>query len=220
MESIFNICPRVLKAMSLFASTDEERCNLAGICFSWSDSGEMDITGTDGRSLGNWRHAPHDEDLVREPGAVIVPIRAFMPLLNEAARKANMEEKNTVEVRIGQGPVRMAAMLAGDIEMVMRAVPIDAVFPSWQKVIPSEDKFKPIKKIGVNPALVKRFRDAARLIAPSFADGEAVVGLRFTGEQDTIEVKIGGAMESFLGYLMPAMLFGEWVPAKKDGEAA
>ena len=222
MESVFNVSPKVLKAMSLFASNDPERFNLIGLYFGWNADGGLDIVGTDGHCLGSWHHVPNDEDLVREANSAVIPISAFLPLINEASKKQNLAEKSTVELRIDRGKVGMYATLAGDVLMSMKAQTIDVEFPSWQGVIPAEDRFKAIPKLGVNPGLVKRFRDAARLIAPN-PDGEAIVGLRFTGEKETIEVKIGGAEEQFVGYLMPAMLMGKWVPAPKDegkGEAA
>jgi hypothetical protein len=215
MESVFNVSPKVLKAMSLFASDDPERFNLTGLYFRWNADGGLDIVGTDGHCLGSWHHVPHDEDLVRDAGSAVIPIAAFLPLINEASKKQNLTAKPTVELRIDRGKVGVYATLSGDVFMSMKAQAIDVEFPSWQAVIPSEDRFKPIPKLGVNPGLVKRFRDAARLIAPN-PDGEAIVGLRFTGEKDTIEIKIGGAEEQFVGYLMPAMLMGKWVPALKE----
>ena len=217
MESVFNVSPKVLKAMSLFAADDAERFNLTGLYFGWDEEGLLDIVSTDGHCLGSWRHTPHDEDLVREKGSSVIPIGAFIPLINEAARKQNLTLKTTVELRIDRGKVGIYAALAGDVSMSMKAQTLDVDFPSWKKMIPSEDRFKSIPKLGVNPGLVKRFRDAARLIAPN-PDGEAIVGLRFTGEKDIIEVKIGGAEEQFVGYLMPAMLMGKWVPAPKEEE--
>jgi hypothetical protein len=215
MESVFNVSPKVLKAMSLFASDDAERFNLTGLYFGWDEEGLLDIVSTNGHCLGAWRHAPHDEDLVRDTGSAVIPVAAFLPLINEASKKQNLAVKATVELRIDRDKVGMYATLAGDVLMSMKAQALDAVFPSWHGMIPSEDRFKSIPKLGVNPGLVKRFRDAARLIAPN-PDGEAIVGLRFTGEKDIIEVKIGGAEEQFVGYLMPAMLMGKWVPALKD----
>lgn len=215
MESIFNVSQKVLKAMSLFASDDTERFNLTGLYFGWDEEGLLDIVATDGHCLGSWRHTPHDEDLVRDAGKAVIPIGMFLPLINEASRKQNFTVKATVELRIDRGKVGIYASLAGDVAMSMKAQTLDVEFPSWHGVIPPEDCFKPIPKLGVNPGLVKRFRDAARLIAPN-PDGEAIVGLRFTGEKDIIEVKIGGAEEQFVGYLMPAMLMGKWVPAPKE----
>jgi hypothetical protein len=216
MEAIFNVSPKVLKAMSLFASDDAERYNLNGIYFGWDEEGLLDIVSTDGHCLGAWRHTLHDEDMVREKDSMVVPIATFLPLLNEANRKQNIAVSPTVEIRMDRGKVAMYATLAGNAAvMSIKAQALDTEFPSWQGMIPSEDRFKPIPKLGVNPGLVKRFRDAARLIAPN-PDGEAIVGLRFTGEKDIIEVKIGGAEEQFVGYLMPAMLMGKWVPAPKE----
>lgn len=215
MEAIFNVSPKVLKAMSLFASDDAERFSLTGLYFGWDEEGSLDIVSTDGHCLGAWRHTPNDEDMVREKGSAVIPIGAFLPLINEASKKQNLTVKATVELRVDRGKAGIYATLAGDVSMSMKAMTLDVDFPSWQKMIPSEDRFKPIPKLGVNPGLVKRFRDAARLIAPN-PDGEAIVGLRFTGEKDMIEVKIGGAEEQFVGYLMPAMLMGKWVPALKE----
>lgn len=217
MANHFFINPRILKALSLFASDDEERYNLAGVFFGWDEDGVLSIVATDGHCLGSWKHLPGEDDLVRELGTAIIPMRSFMPLINEASKKNILADKSQIEVAIEREIITMTAIFKGGATMSMRAKAVDAEFPNWRGIIPPENKFKAIKKLGVNPALVKRFRDAGRLIAPN-PDGEAIVGLRFTGESEVIEVKIGGAEEQFVGYLMPAMLMGKWVP-KPEGEA-
>jgi DNA polymerase III sliding clamp (beta) subunit (PCNA family) len=204
MNASFKICPRLLKGMSLFATTDEERYNLAALFFRWDTEGFLEIVGTDGFVIGVWGEKV-EEFQIDGPGSAVVPIHTFKRFLAEAASKKNLKMHPTVEILLTDEQVSMEATLNNEFELTLAGKLVDGEYPDWKKLIPSEETFRPISKLGVNIGKLELFRRASSLIA---AGADGIVALRFTDEKGVMEVKIGGVTSEFTGYLMPATIFG------------
>ena len=202
MEERFELCPKLLRGMALFATEEVTRYNLAGLSFRW-DGDFLEIVASDGNCLSVWGKRLED-GIRRTPGSAIVPIHGFRQLLRDACKKKNLEEHPKITVTILPPAVSMQAFLATGFEVRVTGVLPDGDYPDWRKVIPEEEAFRPIPKVGMNVGLLSQFHLAARYLG---ATSGGIVGLRFTQETGVMEVKLDGIREEFTGYLMPARMF-------------
>ena len=232
-----------LQAAALFASRDETRFVLRGVCVEWLDERHVLFVGTDGRRLGVVR--------VEIPGkfsnprfeSFIIPRELIEETLEWNARERKFNEladefEWNDEREFVRVPVEKLAgiLYDSDVKRVMIERPgrggvfataVNGRYPDWRKVLPPA-MFQARETISFNPVLMADFARAAELLGvnnnlmrinvsmldtPKYGSDGLALGVRFA------------AFDDFYCVLMPcrdaeSAVAPEWlVPAAATGSS-
>lgn len=148
---------KAYRRLAAFASTDDTRRTLCGVCIDTQGSGERNATlvATDGRRLCccNSMKLP-----LLDGASVIIPSSKFL-LWNGLGDEAELGVetlKGTTRICVKAGP------------WTYRVKAVDGEFPNWRQVIPASDS--PVHRISFSEAGVK----ALLRLLPSFPGKEGV----------------------------------------------
>ena len=183
-----------VKAAMLFASTEDSRYVLNGVCFEARPGKPPLLVATDGRRLAVIEtQASQVEDYVDIPTTFIVATAFLKPLVAFAKSQAC-----TIEVDY-HPPTRIVfTMVEGKcaVDSEKGAI-VEGDFPNWQKVLPAGEK-EAVKELGINAELVADFGKASKLL------GSKDLGIRMNlfNKDGVIEVHINGK-PNFYGVVMP-----------------
>lgn len=162
---------RVLAAASAFASKDETRYYLNGVCLEIDERG-VTYVATDGHRLIAYR----DDLLPDAPDNLLIGV-FIIPTVHCKPYKIGKEDEAQAKI-FGHGRLTISHAMVD-----LTFVPIDGVFPDWRRVLPrtaptgAASQFD-LKKI----ATFKKFADELGISSPFVAhNGEGPAYLWFSG---------------------------------------
>lgn len=196
-----------LAAALLFASQDESRYILTGVCLKYRDERQPLAVTTDGRRLtvieslaeqevdADGAEAGERDIIIR--GDIIKPIIA----LNKAVG-GKLFPWITIANKRGSERVQFS-MLGGKfwIESEQGAL-AEGNYPNWQGVIPPKNqKREPLSEVGLNSEFIGDYAKAVKVLE---ADS-TLIQMNLVGKEQQIEVKIP-AVPNFYGLVMQCRL--------------
>lgn len=189
---------RLLGAVSLFASDEETRYYLNGVCIEVDARGTTYVA-TDGHKLVACHEAlTSDETDNGLTGTFIIPTLHCKPF------KLNKDDVGVAKMFAAHG-VRGRLTLAHELVDVTFS-PIDGVFPDWRKVVPQGPASGVLAQFNLkNLAVVEKFAKALGLGVPFIAhNGPDPAPIWFPNEDDMIAVLMPFRKEDELGRLAQA----------------
>jgi DNA polymerase-3 subunit beta len=178
---------RILAAASAFASKDETRYYINGVCLEIDERG-VTYVATDGHRLVAYRDdLPPDATDNRLTGVFIIPTAHCKPY------KLGKDDDAQAKI-FGEGRLTISHSMVD-----LTFVPIDGVFPDWRKTLPPAAASGAIGQFELKRlATFKKFGDELGLGNPFLAhNGDGPAYLWFTGRNDV------------LGLLMPFRMTDE-----------
>lgn len=204
--SVINL--RVLGALSAFASKDEARYYLNGVCVEFDERGAIYVA-TDGHRLVAFRdNLMPDESDNELLGPFIIPTAHCKP------HKLSKDED-------GYGKIFGAARLTiAYLFCDVTFAPIDGIFPDWRKVPPREPASGKIAQFNLNYlASFDKFAKALGLGLPFVAhNGEAPAFVWFGGQPHCFGVIMPIRSSDELGHLPESWARGAGPYPQKDIE--
>lgn len=215
----FQLPRGLLKAMSLFQSTDETRLSLFCTCFEVvkAASGHCSVTliATDGRRLASYATEILQETLFGE-----IPERDVLLLdLNGCAKLPKVAPADCVTVEVF---AKHADFIAEKLRYTATRIEAEhgAQYPAWREVVPGGDPVS-VQQISISHELLADFGKAARLIV---GEKGYALALRTFGHERPITVQFPSHAQ-FFGIIMPVKVenpetLPDWVKTEKKKQAA
>lgn len=193
-----------LLAAIMFASNDESRYVLNGVCLKYRPDQKPIAIATDGRRL-TVIESIHDQeaDSVFQEAQIIVRSDFIKPIcaLNKAIG-GKLFPLITFENK--PGSKRLMIHMAGGkfyLEAEDGAL-VEGDFPNWLAVIPPKNqKRQPISEVGMNAELVGDYAKAVKVLEAN----SSIVQMNLVGKEQQIEIRIPSA-PNFYGLLMQCKL--------------
>ena len=194
-----------LLAALLFASTDESRFVLNGLCVTYRPGRKPIVTSTDGRRLCVIESAAEqvtgqgsgNERQIILSAAFVKPICALNKVLDGS--KGKIFPLITFENK--PGSIRLFAAILRDevhLEAESGAI-IEGNYPDWKQVVPPKRaERQPVSQLGMNAEYVGDFAKAAKI----FERDMPQVQMSLVGKDSAIEIAIPG-VPNFYGLFMP-----------------
>lgn len=186
----FTIPAKILKAVAAFASRDETRYILQGVCVEASKEKTL-LIATNGRMAVIY-NATDDIDWVKTPDVAlsfVVPIHLIQKAEPDALRRVALNQWN------GDGVEFVS--LTGKIEM--RDKTVEGHYPNWRHIIPAKEP-TPMTRICINPGFLDRFSKFANAVSHS---GAGVILQQRGGEFEALTIHPATALNNWIGILMP-----------------
>lgn len=189
-----------LSAALLFASTDESRYTLSGVCIEACPERKPVLVATDGRRLAvietvaeQKEDFPHRHQLLLRPD-FIKPICALSKAIGAKLFPWICFENNPGSKRI------QVEFIGGNIWLDSHdGGLINGEYPAWAKALPARKaRREPINDLGLNAEFVGDFAKAAKLLEAS----SPLIQMNLVGKEQALEVKIN-ALPHFYGLVMP-----------------
>jgi hypothetical protein len=187
----------------LFASEDESRYVLNGVCITGVEHGKHPIiTATDGRRLVVIETTAEQAD-THEPGEIVLR-GEFIKAVAALSKAIGGKLFPWVSFEIKPGSDRLFVALVGAncfLEFESGAI-IDQAYPGWRNAIPSKRAIRqPVSEIGLNADFVGDFAKAAKTLECE----TPIVQMSLVGKDSAIEVKLIGR-PNFYGLVMQTRL--------------
>ena len=193
-----------LLAALLFASTDESRYTLNGVCIELRPMNKPTIVATDGRRLVVIETVA--EQTEESSGTHRILMRAdFAKPLCALCKALGGKLFPWIDIENKAGSARVSTRIVGAecyIEAEKNGL-IEGEFPEWRKVLPPRNKAKrePISDVAMNAGFMADFAKAAKILeAPG-----PIMQMSLAGKEQQIEVKIPG-LDGFYGLIMQCKL--------------
>lgn len=191
----FTIPAKIIKAVSAFASNDETRVVIQGVCVETSKDNEGKnktlFIATNGR-MAMIYNATDDIEATTMPEqseSFIIPLSLI--------QKSEPDEFKRLTVRVwSEEPITFAG-LSGKIEM--RDKIVEGNYPNWRQIVPSAEP-APMKRLCINPGFLDKFAKFANAVSHS---GAGVIIQQRGGEFDALTVHPATAINNWIGVLMP-----------------
>lgn len=193
-------------AALLFASTDESRFVLNGLCITYRPGRKPIAVSTDGRRLcvieSIAEQAPEsvtgkDERQIIINAAFVKPICALNKTLDRSEGK--IFPLITFENKAGSSRL-FAAILRDEVHIEAESgAIIEGNYPNWKDVVPSKRaERQPVSKLGMNAKYVGDFAKASKIFERDIPQ----VQMSLVGKDSAIEIVIPG-VPNFYGLFMP-----------------
>lgn len=192
-----------LLAALLFASTDESRFVLNGVCIEVGPNRAPLLIATDGKRLAAIEiHAVQEETFEAVHSFVLAS--DFLKLFAHLSKTCGGKVFPLLAIEVKPGSQRLIASVVG--RPVFCEVEKDALivgnYPEWRKVIPAKSlPREPLSQLGLNAEYVADFAKAAKLLecdSPQLA-------MSLVGKEAAVEVKLCGN-PNFYGLIMPVKI--------------
>ena len=177
----------------LFASQDESRYVLNGVCIIGANPGRQNqpiIVSTDGKRLAVIETTAVQEGLAAEPGEIVLRaefIKAVAALSKAIGGKLYPWIK--IERKAGSERVFVSLVGANCILESESGALIEQAYPNWRGVIPPKRAVRqPCSEIGLNAELVGDYAKAAKTLECE----TPIVQMSLVGKESAIEVKLIG----------------------------
>lgn len=192
-----------LLAAALFASNDESRFVLNGVCIEVRPENPKPVTvATDGRRLVAIETMADQQQTFDEEHSLL--LRAdFLKVITALSKACGAKLFPWLCIENNRGSKRVVVSIVGKpvfLEVEEGAL-IEGVYPDWRKVLLAKKaKRDPISEIGLNAEFIGDFAKAAKLLeAPS-----PLVQMNLVGKEAQVEVKIGAS--NFYGLVKQCQL--------------
>lgn len=195
-----------LMAALLFASTDESRFVLNGLCITYRPGRQPILVSTDGRRLCVIESAAEQESksvVGKEERQIILSASFVKPICSLNKTLDGSEGKIfpliTFENKSGSSQL-FAAILRNEVHLEAESgAIIEGNYPDWKAVVPSKRaERQPVSQLGMNAEYVGDFAKAAKI----FDRDMPQVQMSLVGKDSAIEIAIPG-VPNFYGLFMP-----------------
>ncbi len=195
-----------LLAAMLFASSDDSRYILNGVCLKYRPGKKPIAIATDGRrlcvieSMAEQEDAPESNATECEivlSSSFLKPVCALNKALDSSEGK--IFSLITFENKPGSERVMVNVLMGMTWLESEKGAIIEGKFPNWQTVVPPKNqKREPVSNLGMNAGYVGDFAKAAKLFNRDLPQ----IQLAITGKDKVIEIAIPG-VPNFYGIFMP-----------------
>lgn len=197
----FLIPPKYLKAIAAFASKDETRYVLNGVCVDRHNNSTI-LVATDGRRLGAVELTDEIHDFTAEN---------FEPFIIPASLIQSLPKPSSAYN--GRIRISLNGSVSASASKTVSVDPIDGIYPKWKHVIPSPSAYETRGNINVNLDLLSDFPKAIRSIL-----GTSGVTISAKDEMSPILIRAASASNKFIGVIMPVRMepsaqLPEWATA-------
>jgi len=192
MKAQIKIIRKTLLAINTFASTDESRYVINGICIEVTKLGRCRFIATDGRRLG----AIEDGELMSAHPAKTEQV---VFILNEPLLKALPKSRNVfndVLIDIDGSKIELSPG-DGNTKTKIQLEAVEENFPKWRQVIPSGTQPMPIDP-SFNWRLLNGFTKAADILTAN-----NIAGIEVRQKPDGTMLILIPSVPIFVGVLMP-----------------
>jgi hypothetical protein len=197
MKAIVSI--QELLAASIFASVNESRYVLNGVCVEVKPNASPLMLATDGRRLVAIETECAQEGEFTEEYQFILPVDVVKAIHSVAKPKLKLFPWVALETK--PGSKRLQVHFIGH-QSVLDAENglIEGAFPAWRQVLPSGEK-TPVTELGLNAEFVGDFTKAAKFLGVT----EPLIQMNIYSNTAAIEIRMG-QKANFYAVLMPCKL--------------
>lgn len=194
-----------LLAALLFASTDETRFVITGLCVNYRPNRKPTMVATDGRRLcvieaqfeQEQDDTPDGERSIILSGGFVKTVCALNKALDTSEGK--LFPLITFSNDPGSSRVTVQTLTEQVFLDAHSGAIIEGVYPDWQKCVPSRRQPRePVAQLGMNAAYVGDFAKAAKLFNRDLPQ----IQMALVGKDQVIEIVIPG-VPNFYGLFMP-----------------
>lgn len=189
-----------LMASLLFASEDDSRYTLNGVCIQVRPKRTPIMVSTDGRRLAVIETLADQSQDFDEPHEMVLSSSFIRPIC-ALSRTVGGKLFPWIEFENVKGSARVGVAFvgAGLFAVAESRVLIEGAYPKWEKCLPPRSKSArtPITDIGLNVDFMGDFAKAAKLLDAK----SPVIQMNLVGKEQAVEVKILGASH-FYGMIM------------------
>lgn len=184
-----------LRAALLFASTDDDRFVLTGVCLEIKQKSAPMLVTTDGRRLSVIETCAEQPGLFEKDYSVVLH-----PDFVKGIIALSKTQSAWIGIEVRPGGERVIIHFIGkrstlDVE---KGATIEATYPAWRAVIPTGEK-QPVTELAMNAVFIGDYAKAAKLLGTD----EQTIRMNIFSENSAIEVRIP-ERPNFYGVVMPA----------------
>lgn len=187
-----------LEAIALAASHEDTRYYLNGVCVEVYKDGSYGMIATDGHRMASL-HARQKEEAITSFIIGNDTIKKALTLYKMAAKTVAKSVRDRLVLIIDEKTVDI--VLEDITKDSFNYAPVDADFPDWRRIIPSEILKADTMDLAFNTDYIADFGKMAKLLRDSKIGHIQIIS---NGNQNPITVNI--AYDGFIGVLIPVRL--------------
>ncbi len=177
-----------LLAALIFASEDESRYILNGVCLQVNASGNPILVATDGRRLTVIESQAIQEEVLPTDAPEMVLRTCFVKPVCALSKVFGGKVFPYIAFERHPGGKRVVVtFMGGHVALDAEdGATCEGTFPNWRQCIPAKGLREPITDLGLNAEVVGDFARAAKLLEC----GNPVIQMNLVGKDRQVEVKI------------------------------